>query len=576
MWPAKPERGPAPSSESARPWWYLPGPTLALLGIMLSAYFVLAISSLLGKSVTVDEFGHLPVGYNILRTGDFKYCDLNPPLMNSLSALPALLMDPSPSSEPRPGQFARFKPGHDFWFNGYSFMFDYRDDYLALFAAARCVTVVLVALLGLLLFFWARLLAPGRADFAGLMAAGLLWFSPNVLAHARLVTTDAGAACFIALAVWAFHLLLRRPNPGRGVGCGVTLGLAQLVKFTAIYLYPIFVVVTLVWKVLHPTTRGRDLVIGAAVALATSIVTINAGYRFDGSDATLGSFEAESDALKAVQGLLPDATPVLLPREYVVAFDRQLRDVKAGDPSYLLGESYEGGRWYYFPVLIAVKTPLPLLALGVLALVVGVRGRGLRWSDTVFLLPAAAFLVMFSFFSNKQLGLRMILPTAPLLFLWVAVTLSRARWQRWVGWAVAGLLAWFVGESLRIHPDYLAYFNQFAGGPANGYRVALDSNLDWGQDLPKLKQFMDENEIESIGLLYFGRVDPEIYGIRYSVDLRGNEPGYGAVSTTLYGRWFRLYDHGYVHFIHGVDRAALGKPVASVGHSIHIYRWESP
>jgi hypothetical protein len=576
MWMAEADRGPAASSQSARPQRRGPSPTSAILGVMLGAYFVLAISSLLGKSITVDEFGHLPAGYNTLRTGDFGYSDLNPPLMNSLSALPALLMNPSRSNEPRPGQFVRLKPGHDFWFNGYAFMFDYKDDYLALFTAARFVTVLLVGLLGLLLFFWARLLAPGRADLAGLLAAGLLWFSPNMLAHARLVTTDAGAACFIALAVWSFHLLLRQPNPWRAVGCGVTLGLAQLVKFTAIYLYPVFVITALLWKVLHPTTRGRELALWGMVALVASVVTINAGYRFDGSGARLDSFEAVSDTLKAVQGVLPDATPVLLPREYVAAFDRQMRDVKAGDPSYLFGEPYEGGRWYYFPVLIAFKTPIPLLALGVLAIVVGVRGRGLRWSDAVFLLPAAAFLLMFSFFSNKQLGLRMILPTAPLMFLWVAVTLSRAHWERWVVWPVTGLLVWFAGESLWIHPDYLAYFNQFAGGPANGYHVALDSNLDWGQDLPQLKRFMDENEIESIGLLYFGRVDPEIYGIRYSVDLRGYRPGYRAISTSLYGRWFRLYDHGYLQFVDGVDRTALGDPVASVGHSIHIYRRQAP
>lgn len=541
----------------------------ALLGALAVAYLTLSITSLLGKSVTVDEFGHLPAGFNTLRSGDFRHCTLNPPLMNVLSALPVAAMGPRPTQEPPPFRLA---PSFDFWESGYRFMFAYPEDYRRLFTAARCVTVVLVGGLGVLLFFWARSLAPRRADLAGLLAAGLLWFSPNVLAHARLVTTDAGAMCFVTLAVFAFHRLLLRPNGPRAIGCGVALGLAQLVKFTAIYLAPLFMVVAVVWCFGGPKIRGTALAKWLAAALAVGLGTVNAGYLFAGSGEALGAYTFESDTLKAVRAALPRQTPVPLPHEYVAAFDRQLRDATVGDSSYLLGESYEGGRWYYFLVLIAFKTPIPLLALAALALTTGLTGRGLHRRESVLLLlPGLVFLVMFSLFSDKQLGLRMILPAAPLLFVWIATTIARAEWKRWTVWPLAGLLLWFAGESLGSYPDYLAYFNQFVGGPARGHRIALDSNLDWGQDLPKLKDYMDAEGIDSIQLLYFGRVDPAIYGIRYQADPRRFGPGYRAVSATLFGRWYRLYDHGVVREVDAVDPRTLGEPVARLGHSIHVY-----
>ena len=54
----------------------------------------------------------------------------------------------------------------------------------------------------------------------------------------------------------------------------------------------------------------------------------------------------------------------------------------------------------------------------------------------------------------------------------------------------AALLGWHAIESIKVAPDFLAYFNELAGGPANGYRHLVDSSLDWGQDLPKLKEWL--------------------------------------------------------------------------------------
>ena len=87
--------------------------------------------------------------------------------------------------------------------------------------------------------------------------------------------------------------------------------------------------------------------------------------------------------------------------------------------------------------------------------------------------------------------------------------------SRYIAVPVAALGVWLVLGALRVSPHYLAYFNQIAGGPGNGYRCLVDSNLDWGQDLKGLKRYMDRNGITSIKLSYFGTVNPRQYGIAY-------------------------------------------------------------
>ena len=536
------------------------------------AFLTLAFSSLRVKSVTVDEFGHLPAGYNLLRTGDFRHAELNPPLVNALSALPLLPMRLEASST---ATDVEVSGPYRFWTDGYRFMFDHAADYQRAFVAARSVIVLSTLLTGLLLFGWARKLVPARPDRAGLLAAGLFWFSPQILAHGRLVTTDAGAACFVALSVWAFWLFVREPNAARTLGCGAALGLAALAKFTTVFLYPVYLGLTLGSCITDEKTdrwKRLGLLLGA---FAVSGLAINAGYLFQGTLQPIGSHEWVSGPFRVAERLLPDRLPVPLPEDYVEAFDRQARDARAGDPSYLFGQAYQGGRWYYFPVLLALKTPVPTILLAAIALVLALRFRPLhRFDQLVLLLPPLVLLATLSLFSDKQVGLRMILPGEPLVWLWVAATLAAVPWSRLLAGTTGLLLLWLAWEVLSIHPNYLAYFNQAAGGPSRGYLRAVDSNLDWGQDLIQLRRFMDAESIESIQLLYFGRAAPEIYGIDYVVPRDEVEPGWLAVGVSLYALPYYLYDHGRIVPTRpvGSDRARWGEPVATIGHSMHVYR----
>jgi hypothetical protein len=78
------------------------------------------------------------------------------------------------------------------------------------------------------------------------------------------------------------------------------------------------------------------------------------------------------------------------------------------------------------------------------------------------------------------------------------------------------LLLWFAAESLAIWPHYLAYFNQLAGGPKNGYRHLVDSSLDWGQDLKGLGRWLKAKELPGqkktdVYVSYFGIASIDYY-----------------------------------------------------------------
>ena len=140
-----------------------------------------------------------------------------------------------------------------------------------------------------------------------------------------------------------------------------------------------------------------------------------------------------------------------------------------------------------------------------------------------------------------------------------------------------GLCLWLLVGTLRIHPSYLAYFNEFWGGPANGYKYLVDSNLDWGQDLKNLAAYMRRSGLEKIKLEYYGPSDPRIYGITYE-PLRPGQPTAGTVAIS-------------VTFLQGLYqcRGATGcysdpiclrafnwlkqyEPIAKIGYSIFVYQ----
>ena len=174
-----------------------------------------------------------------------------------------------------------------------------------------------------------------------------------------------------------------------------------------------------------------------------------------------------------------------------------LRDFVGGHDGYVLGETTNRGSWLYFPVAFAVKTTIATQILLVLRVILLASKIGTRTSIPFVYVglgipPLIYFLVCMM--STLNIGLRHLLPIYPFIFIMISAVVfggAEKRYRKFAQIEALILTCVLAVESMSIHPNYLAYFNGFVGGPANGPHYLIDSNLDWGQDLKKLKQWSD-------------------------------------------------------------------------------------
>ncbi len=517
----------------------------------------LAVSSALLKSPTMDEQNHIARGYAYLRTGDLRLNLDHPPLINSLSAAPLLLL---PDLE-LPTDSPAWERAHTIVF-ATQFLWHGDHDADQILLLARLPIILLAILLGCFVFRWAREL---HGPLAGLLALGLYVFDPNILAHGCLTTTDLGVTCFLFIAVHCFWRWLNHPTWSRLAAAGLTLGLALVSKYSALLLIPILALIGLT----HILTNGQPMQRVGKLAAALMIMLALAGLVVW----TVYSFE--------VGPLVEGGMPVPIPT-YVKGLLGVFRHTEAGHPAFLHGDYFDTERWDYFPVAFTIKTPLPTLILLGLALVWMVKQRAWR-SAYPLLLPVLVYLA--TIFSSQALniGYRHILPILPFLFVFASGVARSIEFRKLPSAAACLLLAvWYLVGSARIYPDYLAYFNELVGGPDNGWRYLVDSNLDWGQDLKGLKRYIEREGIEEVYLSWFGSTYPSAYGydiphrllpsfIYYPGQVTGvpfnplrPAPGVYAISATnLQGVYFS--DHDLFAWFR--ER----QPLAKIGYSIFVY-----
>jgi len=256
--------------------------------------------------------------------------------------------------------------------------------------------------------------------------------------------------------------------------------------------------------------------------------------------------------------------------------------------SFAAGEWSIVGRWWFFPYCLLIKTPLALFAMVILAAAAAWR-TGVTWGSFYRTAPLWILLVVywaFALTSNLNIGHRHILPTYPVMFILAGAAAGwfAARGVQWVKYVVMIAMMGLAAESLSIYPHYLAFFNVASGGPAQGYRHLVDSSLDWGQDLPELKQYLDahglnDQQERKVYYCYFGTASAKYHGIE-ATQLPGYwrlppsrvpevlQPGVYCISVTMLqslytpslGPWCRPYEIAYRERLADVQRLAEARP----------------
>lgn len=509
---------------------------IAILIAVLHAF--MAVTAVNTKSPTFDEPQHLTAGYSYWVTNDFRLDPENGNLAARWAALP-LLLSHNKFVSPNDRAWQRADEGG----TAHKFFYELGNDPDGMIANARVMMSIFGAAICLLIF---RI---GREFFGvlgGLMAETVAAFDPNFLAHSALVTSDVPAAFFFTATIWTSWWLLQKMSPLRFTFAALSLSGLFLTKFSALIVLPVLGMIS-VWQIFSQheialqfgriqktlTEKWRKAsAIGVTWIFlgATAFVAIWLSFSFRYAAWTNNDSVHENTkwhwnylledrgAFAKTVGFLRDHQ--LLPEGYLygVAY---VHKHEIDRPAFLDNQWSIVGFGSFFPRAFLYKTPLPLVLLLGLALIATVVQRK-RLNVPALLNPLSIFALVYAAFamtSQLNIGHRHLLPIYPALFVGcgAVVLFLDQNWRAIFASATAILLFWQIGESFAVRPNYLAYFNQIAGGSSRGYEHLVDSSLDWGQDLPALKNWIDNHRAvvggKTVYLAYFGSADPRWYGI---------------------------------------------------------------
>ncbi len=559
--------------------------TVVALAIFALTFILLEVASYTQKSATWDEPIHVTDGYASLVQGDYRVDPEHPPFLRMWAAIPMAMMGATPANL---ADIERTAPGTWAWtLYGFCEQFLYgQNDADRLLYAGRFMIVLLGVALGGLLFFWAR---EWLGFWPAVAALGFYTIEPNIAAHASLVTTDFGCACFMFGALYFLWRTCRDWRPSNLVGLIVFFALAIVSKFSALILGPIVAILVVIEAMRRGPVTPRRAALLIVMLAAASWIAIWASYGFrylpSASPAWVYQLQTDTQVQREVPGLASAVSWIdshhLLPNVYSQGF--MFGQAKAQvRRAFLDGDVSDRGWWYYFPVAFAIKTPVAflLLAAGGIAVVIA-RWRKTGTQDALFVMVPIVVYTAAAMATKLNIGLRHLLPIYPLLLLLVAAA-AQALLARGRAGAIALAAALVVGsiEFGTNYPNNLAFFNVLVGGPTHGSEYLVDSNLDWGQDLKPLKRWMDGNNVQHINLAYFGNAYPPYYGINatylpgsafYTQTPNVQLPGYVAISATVL-RGVYLDEPGRAFYKSFQNRA----PVMTIGHSIFIYWVEQP
>ena len=361
--------------------------------------------------------------------------------------------------------------------------------------------------------YWSRRLYGPRA-----MVLAAWWFamSPNLLAHGSLATTEIPIVASMTAMVLLFSIFLERRDPRAFIASAIVGGLAFSCKFTAAVVPPILALLWMIGRWNERDGRPGRLALRVAAGMAAfaaimavTDVAITGGAMLPISEQS-GNHPSFAGRLGPRAGYwIGQAIETPIPQDWA-GFARQTIMQGSGGPSYLFGHVRETGWRYYYLVALAVKVPL------VFWLIFGVRTAMARripatGRDWILPIAAVAFLAIASLGSTRNLGVRYMLPVAPLAIVWISGLAGSKKWVSRLAWG--GLAAQLIAVA-SIHPYELSYFNVLAGGPVGGRRILSDSNLDWAQGLKPLARLQRERpELRDLTLYYFGDTEPERYGV---------------------------------------------------------------
>lgn len=565
-----------------------------------------------GNAITTDELAHIPSGYYYLKTGKYFLNVEHPPLIKDLSALPLLFVDPvlpDISSEiifPEGYAWEGYPPKEFIysknleirnaqWDWGRVFLFNSQNnpDLIAFWARLSIVffnAIFLFLLYGLLAKAWNR-----RSAVVSLF---LIIFSQFSLAHGSLVAMDFMSAVLQLLAIVSFSIYIKNSTEDKrsGILFITTVGLSALAllsKFSSLVIFPSLFIGGFIYLIFIKK-KWRDVCryVLKFSAFSFSILFLIVIYYYfhtfnmDSNDmlAQLNHYYPKElpFGIKGILEVLIFSNPLLRGfAQYIsgvlMVFSRMnfvYQEI------FFMGKVYglEGAGSLYFPILYIAKLPVGLLILNLMALsltiwgVISSKKRLLQKTKLYLKNPTSLFLIIFIFCfavitlsSNLQIGLRHIMPIILGITVLTAKTID-FYWDRNLlkikfKYIFSSIFLFIILSVLISFPNYISHYNIFFGGANNGYKIATDSNFDWGQDSKELAKWVKSNNIAKIYVDIEGNIPLQWYigGAYNELDLKKNinpESGsYVAVAISKYE--IRKYNFLEENFVKKIGKTIL-------------------
>lgn len=606
--------------------------------LILTFVAIVSIFNARNDSAIFDETAHIPAGYSYLEYADFRLNPEHPPLIKNLAAIPLVFMN------------LGFDTTADFWTTdingqwdaGRNILWQEGNDADRIIFWSRFPIILIALLLGWFVFRWTKELA---GTLAGIFALILYSFDPNILGHNHFVTTDIGIAAFGVFSFYYFLRFIKDPSWKNMFIGGIFLGLLQLAKFSSITLFPIYGLVILIYPFVKKCRPGMTndwkfkiktlgkylgkgiLAFGVSVILIWGVYLVNI-YKMpqEKLDQTIEYYFPTDDPSAAAK--MVNKTSVALNKSiitrplsgYLLGMAMVFKRVDGGNGAYFMEKVSSSAFRAYFPTVFVLKEPLVMLFFMLVALAISfsksIRSitykiiRKKHPENCIFFdfvrhnitsISLFSFVILYSYISitsNLNIGFRHLFPILPFIYILTAKTIfdflkkQKEHTKKMFLGGIIGFSVLLIATTISAYPYYMSYFNELAGGPKNGYHYVTDSNADWGQDLKRLKNFVDrynwcpdnsldsfckiydiqKGQMDKIHLNYFGGADIKYYFGEQVIDWwdsrRPIEEGWYALSTN--------YLMGSIYDTTKPDKESYRwvkniKPFYQVGTSIFIY-----
>ena len=500
-----------------------------------------------GDSITSDEVPHITSGYYYLKSGRYFLNPEHPPLVKDISALlTRFILNPDfpkvSADAPYPQEsekedlffdkniFPRSLEIENYHWDNRMLIFNPKNNPDLIILLSRLPVIMFNSIS---LFILYLLLTRSWNKRSALISIFLIAVSQFSIAHASIVTTDFTASILSLSALAVFSIYLKKYFEKRDSILWFILSvsffaLAFVSKFSALLLIPVSFLGGLIYCVLARNHWKEILAYMErfATMIILSLLLVFSFYSFH-------VINSDADGIKSqIQRNYPSRLPAygkdfLMKMAESGGFGKSVatygvglsmtinRIGSAGQATYFMGKIYgsEGaGRWY-FPILYLTKLPLPFHILTLLSLALFLLFLSRMALKKEFWLKLSVldllifiFIAIYSYESisnNLNIGLRHFMPV---VFAVSALT-ARGTVVFWndkilkkvkMAHATFILLTMMFISTIISFPHYLSYYNILADGTDNGYKIATDSNYDWGQDIKRLGKWVHLNNIEKI------------------------------------------------------------------------------